>query len=184
MSPRSQRVARARPIRRSKPPTRELITGYTARLDSTGQWLVVRNKTQKIIRTISIRDILQIFVKGFLPVSRRRSHPRIDASLLIKYAEPKGPIRNGYTATVGGGGLFLESSSPVPVGTPLEFKIYLPYDRDNPIKATGEVVWVRQKAQRALLLPGMGVQFSDIDEEHRRRLLEFIRILSKASPGR
>jgi hypothetical protein len=56
-----------------------------------------------------------------------------------------------------GGELFIESSSPLTLGTELSLEFALPDRPAETLKAKAKVAWVRHKPERYLLFPGMGV---------------------------
>ena len=73
---------------------------------------------------------------------------------------------------------------PLPKGTELEVEFLLP---DNPwerIKARATVTWVRRKTERYVLPPGMGLVFTDITPEARKKVEELVVALNRATSGR
>ena len=80
-------------------------------------------------------------------------------------------------------GLFIESSAPLAPGTELSVEFSLPDHPRGKYTAKGKVAWTRAKPERHLLFPGMGVQFTDINEKARKDLLEFVEALNRARGG-
>ena len=59
-------------------------------------------------------------------------------------------------------------------------ELVLPDNPTLPINATGKVTWVRPQLEHYMFFPGMGVQFTDISEEARVRLVELVKSLAQA----
>ena len=78
---------------------------------------------------------------------------------------------------IGGGGLFIESTAPLPVGTKLAMEFSLPEQPVEWIPAKGVVAWVCPKADQYTFSPGMGVRFSDIAPEARERIHAIVKTL-------
>ncbi|NOY53479.1 MAG: hypothetical protein GXP58_07655, partial [Deltaproteobacteria bacterium] len=78
---------------------------------------------------------------------------------------------------------------PLPVGTTVQLKFYLP-NRDAPLNSTGEVVWVKDlpaadgaaeaednRAEKA----GMGIEFRGLNREGKEAINRLVRELKKGS---
>jgi Tfp pilus assembly protein PilZ len=76
--------------------------------------------------------------------------------------------------------LFIESSSPLTLGTELSVEFALPDRPSETLKAKAKVAWVRHKPERYLLFSGMGVQFVEIDEKAQRMLVELVEALNRS----
>ena len=59
----------------------------------------------------------------------------------------------------------------------------MPDDPTAPINAQGTVAWVRPREEHYVFFPGMGVQFTEISEEGRARLLTMVKALDHARQG-
>lgn len=70
------------------------------------------------------------------------------------------------------GGLFLESSIPVRIGTLLFLSISLPPHK-RPVRLTGEVVRITKPGSQ--VVQGMGIRFVGLSETARERLAEFLK---------
>ena len=68
-----------------------------------------------------------------------------------------------YSVNLSKGGIFIETSSPLPVGSQLELAFEVP--GAGALQANGVVAWVRQGAQDGLP-DGMGIQFENLDERY------------------
>jgi type IV pilus assembly protein PilZ len=109
-----------------------------------------------------------------------RAYPRAPLALKVRYTTPEGRQFDSLTGGIGAGGLFIESSAPLAPGTELSVEFALP---DHPWvkhKAKAKVAWTRNKPERHLLFPGMGVQFTNIDEKARKELVELVDALNRS----
>lgn len=108
-----------------------------------------------------------------------RTHPRAPLAVKIRYSTPEGKQFDSLTGGIGGGGLFIESSSPLAPGTEVSIEFALPDRPWEKLKAKGKVAWTRNRPERHLLFPGMGVQFTDIDEKAQAQLVELVDALNR-----
>lgn len=109
-----------------------------------------------------------------------RSHARAPLALKVRYTTPEGKQFDSLTGGIGAGGLFIESSTPLAPGTELSVEFALPDRPWEKHKAKAKVAWTRNKPERHLLFPGMGVQFTNIDEQARKELVELVDALNRA----
>lgn len=109
-----------------------------------------------------------------------RSHPRAPLALKVRYTTPEGKQFDSLTGGIGAGGLFIESSAPLAPGTELSVEFALPDHPWEKHKAKAKVAWTRNKPERHLLFPGMGVQFTNIDEKARKELVELVDALNRS----
>jgi Tfp pilus assembly protein PilZ len=52
-----------------------------------------------------------------------------------------------------------------------------------PINAQGKVAWIRPGEEHYVFFPGMGVQFTEISEKGRARLMTMVKTLDHARQG-
>jgi len=109
-----------------------------------------------------------------------RSHPRAPLAVKVRYTTPEGKQFDSLTGGIGAGGLFIESSAPLAPGTELSVEFALPDRPWEKHKAKAKVAWTRNKPERHLLFPGMGVQFTNIDEKARKELVELVDALNRS----
>ena len=109
-----------------------------------------------------------------------RSQPRAPLAVKVRYTTPEGKLFDSLTGGIGAGGLFIESSTPLAPGTELSVEFALPDRPWEKHKAKAKVVWTRNKPERHLLFPGMGVQFTNIDEKARKELVELVDALNRS----
>jgi uncharacterized protein (TIGR02266 family) len=108
-----------------------------------------------------------------------RAHPRAPLAIKVRCTTPDGRQFDSLTGGIGGGGLFIESSTPLAPGTEMSVDFSLPDRPTEKYTAKAKVAWTRSKAERYLLFPGMGVQFTDIGEEAQHRLIELVNALNR-----
>ncbi len=160
--------------------------------------LVVREKG-KIVGIISVRDIARYFDDFFRMAEpmfpEKRGYIRLPFSALATYEDHKKRRFESITYDISAGGVFIQTKSPLPRGTRIDIEFILPTERKTirsrgvvtwlrkkseevayfPItKAKAEVTYVREKVQRKVIHPGMGVKFTDIAEEDRIKIMNFI----------
>ena len=109
-----------------------------------------------------------------------RCHPRAPLAVKVRYTTPEGKQFDSLTGGIGAGGLFIESSAPLAPGTELSVEFALPDRPWEKHKAKAKVAWTRNKPERHLLFPGMGVQFTNIDEKVRKELVELVDALNRS----
>ena len=109
-----------------------------------------------------------------------RSHPRAPLAVKVRYTTPEGKQFDSLTGGIGAGGLFIESSAPLAPGTELSVEFALPDRPWEKHTAKAKVAWTRNKPERHLLFPGMGVQFTNIDEKARKELVELVDALNRS----
>ena len=109
-----------------------------------------------------------------------RAHSRASLALKVRYTTPEGKQFDSLTGGIGAGGLFIESSTPLAPGTELSVEFALPDHPRKKHKATAKVAWTRNKPERNLLFPGMGVQFVTIDEKARQELVKLVEALNRS----
>jgi uncharacterized protein (TIGR02266 family) len=118
----------------------------------------------------------QILAYRKLPVQKEvRSEPRISLAFRVRYNTPEGPRFESRAGGIGGGGLFIESQAPLPMGTKLAMEFSLPEKPSEWLPAKGMVAWVCPKADQYTFSPGMGVRFTEITQEVRERILELVK---------
>lgn len=104
-----------------------------------------------------------------------RNEPRVTITFGVKYIVPEGQQVESRASGIGGGGLFIESMKPLPVGTKLALEFSLPEQPSEWLPAKGLVAWVCPKADQYTFSPGMGVRFTEINPDIRNRVLELVK---------
>lgn len=111
------------------------------------------------------------YTKG--PPPKKRDYPRAPISIRIQYRVPEKGTKEAFTAIMGGGGLFIDTVSPLPVGTAVSLEFGLP-GQTGSVKVDGQVVWVRPEFDPKGFSPGMGIQFKKINEADREQVMRFV----------
>jgi uncharacterized protein (TIGR02266 family) len=72
------------------------------------------------------------------------------------------------------GGAFIRTRQLHPVGTSVRVRFRLPGD-EEPIESEGKVIWIyEQPGDEEPNSSGMGVQFTQMEEENRDRIADFV----------
>lgn len=99
-------------------------------------------------------------------VPDRRAHRRCGAELAVTL-HSKSNFYTGLTENISEGGVFIATDEPHEVGSAIAMTVHLA-DGAEPLVIIGEVRWVRQCAPR-----GLGVRFTSLTDEGRRRIANF-----------
>jgi len=114
------------------------------------------------------------------PPARRAD--RLQHELLVAYRTVDGFITD-WAVNISKGGLFINTRNPLPVGTTVRLIISLPdgvssFDFD----LAGRVTRVNEFDNPSNQVPGMGVEFLDVDEDKRVRIERFVNRLRMELP--
>jgi type IV pilus assembly protein PilZ len=110
----------------------------------------------------------------------RRAFPRVPARFAVRFGTVQDFVLE-YAANISAGGVFVQSSDPLPLKTIVRVEMELP-GGGPPVPARGVVVHrvSAEEAEERGTLPGMGVQFMDSGDDFRGRIDEAIEsILAK-----
>lgn len=113
----------------------------------------------------------QVFYIGH---ENTRKFPRLLMSVPVSY-RIKGAQFSNYTSNFSAGGAFIRTIDPAPVREPIDMVIKIP-GMDGAIEAAGRVVWTNEYEtfRRKSCLPGMGIEFIEINPLSQKILSEFI----------
>ena len=117
---------------------------------------------------------------GESPRAEKRDYSRAPLVVKVEYQTSEGSRIEGLTGDLSGGGLFIETSTPLPQGTTLTVEFGLPDTPTERLQATAQVAWARRDAERYLFPSGMGVQFTNISPEAKSKIIEFVDALNRA----
>jgi len=108
-----------------------------------------------------------------MPGQERREYQRIN--LITKVTHLRGDFFHYYySRDLSLGGIFLETREPFPAGATVMLEFPLP-GISHRVTCQGKVVRVTLPVENAPgLVPGMGIQFTELDEETQGMLAEFI----------
>lgn len=156
--------------------------GKTLEIDTNHEVISLYGPNGALLGAISWKDIIERIIASDDDVrfAHARAHARAPLAVKVKYTTPEGKQFDSLTGGIGGGGLFIESSQPLAPGTELTVEFALPDRPWEKHKAKAKVAWTRNKPERFLLFPGMGVQFLDIDDKSRSELVELVAALNRS----
>jgi uncharacterized protein (TIGR02266 family) len=156
--------------------------GKTLEIDPDRETIRLLGLKGEVVGTVSWQAVIDRILNGHddQRLAHARTHPRAPLAVKVRYTTPEGKQFDSLTGGIGGGGMFIESSTPLAPGTTLEVEFALPDRPWEKHKAKAKVAWTRNKPERFLLFPGMGVQFTDIDEKSRRELVELVTAINRS----
>ncbi|MBI3182274.1 MAG: TIGR02266 family protein [Myxococcales bacterium] len=111
---------------------------------------------------------------------RPRRADRLQHELLVAYRTVDGFITD-WAVNISRGGIFINTRNPLSVGTTVRLIISLP-DTAFPFDLCGRVTRVNEVDNPSNQVPGMGIEFIDVDEEKRARIERFVERLRKELP--
>lgn len=111
---------------------------------------------------------------------RARRADRLQHELLVAYRTVDGFITD-WAVNISRGGIFINTRNPLAVGTTVRLIISLP-DTAFPFELTGKVTRVAEFNNSSNQVPGMGIEFVDVDDEKRARIERFVERLRKELP--
>ncbi len=151
--------------------------GKVIELDVVREMVVLLGVNGEVIGGLSWDFVIdQILAYRKVSVHKEvRLEPRISLAFRVRYNGPEGPRFESRAGGIGGGGLFIESQSPLPVGTRLAMEFSIAEKPEEWMPAKGTVAWVCPKADQYTFSPGMGVRFTDIAEDVRDRIHELVK---------
>jgi len=103
---------------------------------------------------------------------QQREATRIQHELPVAYKTISGFITD-WAVNISRGGLFINTPKPLPVGSPVRLIVSLP-GADFPFDLMGRVAHVNELDPRDNQVPGMGIEFVDVDDEKRAQLESFV----------
>jgi len=76
---------------------------------------------------------------------------------------------------ISSGGLYVKTRKPPPINETLDIEFFLPAGQD-PVHATGSVVWINPSASRgnAMLPVGVGIHFDKIQKKDLKKIEDYI----------
>ena len=160
--------------------------GKVLELDSEMETITLLGPTNEPLGAVSWEDVID-FIQGYVKEARShqavRNYPRSRLAAKVRCVTPDHKHFDSVTCEVGGGGIFIETHLPPQLGTTLALELVLPDDPTTPINAQGKVAWIRPREERYVFFPGVGVQFTEISESGRERLLTMVKTLDHARQG-
>jgi uncharacterized protein (TIGR02266 family) len=113
-----------------------------------------------------------------MPLSdNKRRTARLHHEIPVAYRSV-GSFLTDWATNISQGGLFINTRKPLAVGTAVKVLIQLP-GAAFPFELAGRVTRVSQYDNHANMVPGMGVEFTDVDVEKRREIEAFVERLRR-----
>ena len=163
--------------------TTERHEGKVLQMNADQEVVTLYSATGELLGALSWGEVIEQVLASSDDDTRfahARAHPRAPLAVKVRYTTPEGKQFDSLTGGIGAGGLFIESSTPLAPGTELSVEFALPDRPWEKHKAIAKVAWTRNKPERHLLFPGMGVQFTNIDEKARKELIELVDALNRS----
>lgn len=150
-------------------------------VDSDLETIAVQDTAGQVLGDMPWGEVIERVLAGDdAKFAHCRAYPRAPLAIKVHCRTPDGKEFEGLTGGIGGGGLFIESSSPMTLGTELSVDFALPDRPAEKLRAKAKVAWVRTKPERYLLFPGMGVQFVNIDIKVQDLLVDLVEALNRS----
>ena len=109
-----------------------------------------------------------------------RQAERLQHELLVAYKTVDGFITD-WAVNISRGGIFINTRHPLNVGTTVKLIISLP-DAPFPFDLVGRVTRVNEVNNPSNQVPGMGLEFLDVDDDKRARIERFVQRLRAELP--
>jgi uncharacterized protein (TIGR02266 family) len=154
-------------------------TATAVAVGETTVGIIDRNSLDQEFNKLSsdFRSILVSVVRRFKSMIDRvtnfstRCEARIPKSLSVSYKDKKSFLK-AYTGNISGGGLFIKTETPLPIGEKFLLKLQLP-EIPDPLKIQCTVIWANKQEENEAL--GMGVKFSEISDRDNQILQKYLK---------
>jgi type IV pilus assembly protein PilZ len=154
--------------------------GKSLVIDSDQETIIVQDVSGGVLGDMPWGVVIErVLADGEGKFDHCRAYPRAALAVKVHCKTSDGHEFESLTGGIGGGGLFIESSSPLELGSELFLDFALPDRPLEKLRAKAKVVWVRNKPERYLLFPGMGVQFVEIDKNAQDQLVDLVDALNR-----
>jgi uncharacterized protein (TIGR02266 family) len=155
--------------------------GKVLEIDYERETVSLRGPHGEGLGTIKWADLIEFIQGAGEPVHQTdsRDQPRMSLLLKVRYTAAGGKPIESRAGGIGGGGIFIESTAPLPVGTELALSFALPDRPQEWLDAKGTVAWVCPKPDQYTFSIGMGVQFTDISAAARKRIIDLVNSMKR-----
>ncbi len=102
----------------------------------------------------------------------KRRAARLHHAIPVAY-KSVGSFLSDWATNISHGGLFINTRKPLAVGTAVRILIQLP-GTSFPCELAGRVTRVAEFDNHANMVPGMGIEFTGIDDARRREIDSFV----------
>jgi type IV pilus assembly protein PilZ len=106
--------------------------------------------------------------------------PRLEYELPVAYQSVSGFITD-WAVNISRGGLFINTKKPLSVGTPVKLIVSLPGTK-FPFDLTGRVTRINTPHDGANHVPGMAIEFVNVDDAKRTLIEDFVERLRTEMP--
>ena len=107
----------------------------------------------------------------------KRKAARLHHEILVAYRSV-GSFLSDWATNISQGGLFINTRKPLAVGTEVTIVIQLP-GAAFPFQLGGRVTRVTEYDNHANMVPGMGIEFTGVDEARRSEIEVFVERLRR-----
>jgi uncharacterized protein (TIGR02266 family) len=107
-----------------------------------------------------------------MSADNKRRATRLHHEIPVAYRSV-GSFLTDWATNISQGGLFINTRKPLPAGTAVKILVQLPGE-SFPFQLEGRVTRVTEFDNRANMVPGMGVEFTGVDEAKRRDIEAFV----------
>ncbi len=107
----------------------------------------------------------------------KRRAARLHHEIPVAYRSV-GSFLTDWATNISRGGLFINTRKPLPVATEVTIVIQLP-GAAFPFQLGGRVTRVAEYDNHANMVPGMGIEFTDVDDAKRREIEKFVERLRR-----
>ncbi|MBN2574236.1 MAG: TIGR02266 family protein, partial [Deltaproteobacteria bacterium] len=108
----------------------------------------------------------------------RREHERVAVCLEVDYRSDD-TFLFAYITDMSAMGIFIQTMTPKPPGTLLNLRFRTPEGKRLDVQ--GRVIWINQPHGADSINPGMGVQFVDLTQAERERIMALVRTFAYLS---
>jgi type IV pilus assembly protein PilZ len=116
-----------------------------------------------------------------MSADNKRRATRLHHEIPVAYRSV-GSFLTDWATNISQGGLFINTRKPLPVGTAVKILVQLP-GASFPFQLEGRVTRVTEFDNRANMVPGMGVEFTGVDDAKRRDIDAFVARLRRGLDG-
>ncbi len=102
----------------------------------------------------------------------KRRALRLHHAIPVAY-KSVGSFLSDWATNISHGGLFINTRKPLPVGTAVKILIQLP-GASFPCELTGRVTRMAEFDNHANMCPGMGIEFTGLDEARKTEIDAFV----------
>ncbi len=155
----------------------KIHVGKSLEVDCNRETITLLGPAGEQLGTVTWESVIDQLLSQVPPKEPKetRSQARVSLSFHVRYRTIDGTSCEGLASGIGGGGLFIESHDPLPVGTKLFLQFSLPGTATEWLDAKGIVAWVCPKSDQYTFSSGMGISFTDISPDIRNRVLNLVR---------